>query len=223
MNVLGVDLSKNHYGLCTIFDDGKIEFNYSYFKPFLVRDKPTAFHVRSVDRLVIDGNYKYEEVCHKYDDKTNNSMLVDAYKSDIFIDSLKKHLSQIYGPVFISLEDYVAGDKIIQLVHVTESFKYLVAKKYVDKTATIMLCPNVTWKKYLGRGMPLKSDDKKDPYKEIKRCMALQYKEVNRFIESLNVKQDIFKDLIDSFGLANVYASYSPIFEVTYKKRLFTF
>lgn len=223
MDILGLDLSKNHYGLCHIEQSGKINFQYVWFKPYLKRDKATTTYTLVEERFVDQPKHSYRQLCYKYDDQKFNTIYVDAFKSDLFIESLKAYLNILSGSRFISLEDYVMGDRIIQLVHVTESLKYHIAKTYSKKETTLFLCPNVTWKKFFSHGVSLKSPDPKKPYLKIDEVMKQFYPSEKTFIDSLIVSWDIYKDLIDSFGLANAAKADSLVFRSQYQKRIFTF
>jgi len=222
LHSIGVDLSKNHFGLCHLDINGKTNFVYCWFKPYLKRDKATTFHTFELTKEVETKDFKYREMIFKYDDKTHNQILVDGMKSKLFTQVLKDFISDIEGPKFVSLEDYVtSGQKVIQLVHISESFKYFLAELGTEKEIILFLCPNVTWKKYLCPGLKVRSDDKKKPYKMIDACLTSIHQETKKFLDSLEVKQDIYKDLVDAYGLAYVYKSYDQLFIEKYKKRLF--
>jgi len=55
----------------------------------------------------------------------------------------------------------------------------------------------------------------------IDACLLSIHGETKKFLDSLEVRQDIYKDLVDAYGLAYTYKSYDQLFMEKYKKRLF--
>ena len=129
MDAIGVDLSKNHYGICHVEKNGKINFIYSYFKPFLKRDQKTHQNetiIKVIETEVENSEFSFKKILYKYNDILYNQIECDALKSRTNIKSLIDFIESVTSNgKMIILEDYVMdGTKIVQLVHVTESFKY---------------------------------------------------------------------------------------------------
>ena len=221
VDVLGVDLSKNHYGICHIDKDDNIHFIYSYFKPFLKKDYKTrnTQWYSVIERSETIGKFSFEKIRFNYDDKNYNEIKCDALKSELNVKSLTAYLENIKNETkLIVLEDYVmSGQKIVQLVHVTESFKYHLKNK---QGLILFICPVSTWRKYMWSQIELKTDD---PYEKINKALELYHKEVRDFIHNLGEPWDVVKEMIDSYGLANIKNHYGELFLKTYTNRIYIF
>lgn len=219
----GVDLSKNHFGLCTIKPNGKIEFVYFFFKPFFVKDYKNhpddqAF-IENLNKIKKE-NFTFLKYCCKYNNKNFSQIRCDSLKSSIAVEFLFRKIRKFKSDMIVILEDYVyGGTKIVQLVHVSESFKYLMVDDNIDHKMTLALISVGTWRKYMWADV--KGIKGEETYDRIIRAMKIFHKDAINFIESLNESKDVVKELIDSYALAIMKNHWTKPFEKNYQKNIY--
>jgi len=224
MQVFGIDLSKNHFGFCHISETGKTTLRYVYFKEYLQKEQKQNLgrYAKVQERVIDNDKFLFEKIRFSYDNKNYNQIQMDALKSQLNLSLLEDYIAIVDGPKFVVLEDYVMqGERIVQLVHVGESFKYQFANKEKWKSVILYLCPSVSWKAATWSKLKLPPGHKLDAYEKID--MALKDDETYQYIKSLQEREDVTKDLIDSYGLARMHRYYSEVFLATNSKRIFVF
>jgi hypothetical protein len=222
MHSIGVDLSKNHFGLCRINEDDSVDFMYLYYKDYLKRERnKTECHYKTIEENIKDGDITFKKIRISYDSNRLNTIECDALKSKISLKEIKSFIEEKTGSRLIVLEDYVmSGSKVVQLVHVGESFKYQLSERIYDGSHILFLCPVQTWRKYITENVKLKV---KDPYVKIKKSLELYHKKIYNFIDKHDISNDVKKEIIDSYCLANIKNHYDNLFLKTYHKRIFIF
>lgn len=221
---VGVDLSKNHYGLCHIETNGKINFIYSYFKPYLKKldkDRQEQFY-QVIEREENNEHFSFKKIRYSYDDKKYNVIECDSLKSRINIKALTEYLeNNVSHSKMVILEDYVSsGTKVMQLVHTAESFKYYLVNNGNKSGLILFICPVVTWRKFLWADIDLKTDD---AYVKINLALEKFHKDVHTFMYSLGEPWDVTKEMIDSYSLANMKRHYGEMFKKQYNNRIYIF
>jgi hypothetical protein len=222
MHSIGVDLSKNHFGLCRIGEDGKIDFVYLYYKDYLKRDQSLSESwYKTIEMDVKDDNFTFKKIRISYNSKKENQIWCDSLKSKISLKEIRSFLDEKKGSKLIVLEDYVMnGTKVVQLVHVGESFKYQLSERICDDPHILFICPVQTWRKFIFKGVELKT---KDPYEKINKSLEIYHKTVYNYIHEFDLSNDIKKEMIDSYCLANIKRYYNNVFMKQYEKRIFIF
>lgn len=224
MQAIGVDLSKNHFGFCHVNKNGKITLRYVYFKEYLQKERKTQLgqYFQIKERVLETEKYCFEKIKVGYDNDKYNQIESDALKSQIALRLLEEYLINIDGPKFVVLEDYImSGTKIVQLVHIGESFKYQFTNKEKWKSVVLFVCSLQTWQASLCGHIKTPKGIKQTPYEKI--AIALKDDPTYQFIQSLQESNEVNKDLIDSFGLANMYKHYNEVFLAKYAHRIYVF
>jgi len=228
MQAIGVDLSKNHFGFCHIDKEGKTTLRYVYFKEYLQKERKENLknprqYFKTIEREVKENEFTFEKIKFSYDNKNYNQIQSDALKSKLNLNLLEEYLLSIDGPKFVVLEDYVMqGGKIVQLVHVGESFKYQFTDKEKWKSVILFLCPVQTWRSSMCGHIHSAPGCKQTPYEKIDIALRDNDK-TYQFIKTLNETDDVVKDLIDCYGLARMHKHYNEIFLAQYSNRIFIF
>lgn len=222
---VGLDLSKNHYGL-TLFKEDKVFLYYVYIKPFTKTElKKLGNSITdsiSVDEDITKDNLSFKKIKINVNPEINQIGL-DALKSKNINSTiqtiLKEHSHSNEDKIYVSLEDYIIiNNGIVSLVHTTEQFKYDFLK---EENRRLFLCCNASWKKLLGKEASKKPTGK-DRYENLKNFIRTSHNDIHDFMVSLNQNDDVIKDLIDSWGLAMAWRHKdNPIFKVSYSKRIF--
>lgn len=234
----GLDLSKNHYGLTILHSDSEEKNFYCYTSiSNMTKKQVKEFNDEPYKTLVtsIYSSPNYIETEIRVNPRLNK-LEMDAIKSKAINESIiclfKKwgNMDLANDELFLSLEDYIVmNNGIVSLVHTTEDFKYRFLSDTSDyiypENRTIFLCCNSTWKKLMGKEASTKPTGK-DRYENIKNCIKHSYPNTQKCIDYLyntHVKEDVIKDVIDSFGLANTGTKKDlPLFK-NYSKRIFKY
>ena len=235
----GLDLSKNHFGL-TILNSDEPEFNVYCYTSIanMTKKQVKEYNDKPYEMIVTDVYSKHPNYI-RIEIRVNpnlNKLEMDSVKSKAINETII-WLFKMWGNIeleedelFLSLEDYIVmNNGIVSLVHTTEEFKYRFLSDDYNNiyplNRTIFLCCNSTWKKLLGKEASAKPTGK-DRYENIKSCIKHNYPNIQECLDKLDeikASEDIKKDIIDSFGLANAGTKrYLPLFK-NYSKRIFKY
>lgn len=235
----GLDLSKNHFGL-TIINTAEEEFNvYSYTSIANMTKKQVKEYDDRPFEIIIPDAFSNHPNYIRTEIRVNprlNKLEMDAVKSKainlaiIWLFKMWGKMDLEEDELFLSLEDYIVmNNGIVSLVHTTEDFKYRFfsdsSNDIYPMNRTLFLCCNSTWKKLMGKEASSKPTGK-DRYENIKNCIKHNYPTFQECLDKLDeikASEDIKKDVIDSWGLANAGTKKdSPLFK-SYTKRIFKY